>query len=110
MMNDAKGQPGPISIGFTLLGGEISVSPKSTAFYPREKRFFIDIASFWDNITESQSMETWTNIAIKNLLNLEDTYAYVGFPITFSNIKHTNEIYYGKNYHRLQKIKALMIH
>ena len=107
MLDDAKNQPGPISISFQLLGGEVSkVSSKATAFYPRKKQFFVDIASFWQNITESQSMESWTNTIVSTLLDVKDTYAYVGFPITFSNIKYSNKVYYGKNYKRLQKIKA----
>lgn len=108
IMDKAKleNQPGPISIGFTLLGGKITEAPlNSAAFYPREKDFFIDIASFWDNITQSESMQSWTNLAIKDVLRIEDTYAYVGFPITFSDIKYTNEVYFGKHYPRLQKIK-----
>ena len=105
-MNRGTKLPGPISFSLTLLGGLISsVSPSETAFYPRQKKFFVDIATFWQNMSESYEMESWTNNMVRNILKVEDTYAYVGFPITFSNIVHTNRIYFGKNYHRLQKLK-----
>lgn len=98
---------GSISISFTLLGGRIkNVSPRETAFYPRNKNFFIDVATRWSSIENSQPIENWTNQFVDNLLKVEDTYAYVGFPITFSNIKYTNHVYYGRNYPRLQKVKA----
>lgn len=106
MINNAKKLSGPAAITFTLLGGKISeVSSRQMAFYPRKKHFFVDISSFWQNIHESQSMEKWTNEIVKELINMDNTIAYVGFPITFSNIKYSNDIYYGKNYCELQRIK-----
>lgn len=106
MLNEAGKLTGNVNINITLIGGKINeTSSKHTAFYPRHKNFFVDIATSWENLHESQSMEKWTNHVIKKLININDTYAYVGFPLTFTNIVQPNTIYYGKNYHRLQKIK-----
>lgn len=108
MMDQAVNLKGPASISFTLLGGKISeTASNATAFYPRKKHFFLDIASLWNNLTDSEQMESWTNNAIKKLLDVDHTFAYVGFPITFTNIKYTNRIYYGKNYRKLRELKAL---
>ena len=93
-------------ISITLLGGAVkNVSSKNTAFYPRNSNFFLDIYSKWDGIQNSFVMEEWTNNCLKSFLKEEDTYLYVGFPVTFSDIKYTPEIYYGKNLKRLKEIK-----
>ena len=109
LMNRATKLSGPISMGFTLLGGKISTkTPKQTAFYPREKKFFVDTSARWQNISEGQEIEAWTDSVVQTLLKADPdstNFAYVGFPITFSNIKHTGRVYYGKNYRRLQRIK-----
>lgn len=105
LINKGMGLKGPISISFTLLEGKISEkSSTDMAFYPRKKRFFIDIASFWQSANQGQPIEHWTNTVVNELLD-SHTYAYVGFPITFSNVKHTNEVYFGKNYRKLKEIK-----
>jgi FAD/FMN-containing dehydrogenase len=105
LIEKGGGLNGPISISFTLLGGKIDdVSSKEMAFYPRKRRFFVDIASFWQSATDGQSIDNWTNRIVDDLLD-DNTYAYVGFPITFSNIKRTNRVYYGRNYDKLKEIK-----
>jgi len=105
LIEKGVGLKGPISISFTLLGGKIDdASSKAMAFYPRKKRFFVDIASFWQSANDGQAIDHWTNRVVTELLD-RDTYVYVGFPITFSNIKHTNRVYYGKNYDKLKEIK-----
>ena len=91
----------PISISFTLMKGEISkVGRKDTAFYPRKKKYFVDIATFWNDIKDSKAIETWTEKAVSTHLK-PHTYLYVGFP-TISNPK----IYFGGNTKRLKQIKA----
>ena len=91
----------PVSISFTLMKGEISkVGRKDTAFYPRKKKFFVDIATFWNEIKDSKSVEQWTEKAVSTYLR-PHTYLYVGFP-TISNPK----IYFGGNTKRLKEIKA----
>ena len=91
----------PVSISFTLMKGEISkVGRKDTAFYPRKKKFFVDIATFWNDIKDSKSVEQWTEKAVSTYLQ-PHTYLYVGFP-TVSNPK----IYFGGNTKRLKQIKS----
>lgn len=105
-INASKNLPGPVSIGIALMGGEMrSIKSNKTAFYPRNSNFFVDISSKWDNISDNLIMETWTNIVVKNFLKKSCTYAYVGFPVTFPNIRHTPKIYYGKNFKKLKKIQ-----
>jgi FAD/FMN-containing dehydrogenase len=110
LINQAKRNklPGPLSIVFTLLGGIIKdTSSSATAFYPRKKKYFIDINVFWQEIRATESMENWTVEAINTYFHKEHTYFYVGFPVTFSTLPYYNdpEIYYGKNTKRLLKIK-----
>lgn len=103
LINEAKGR---VSISFTLLGGKIiNKSTKTSAFYPRKKHFFVDVATSWNTMIEGQEIEEWTDKTVKTLINIDCTYVYVGFPITFTNIKYENTIYFGKHYPALQKIK-----
>ena len=105
LIEKGVGLKGPISISFTLLGGKIhETSSNDMAFYPRKKRFFIDVASFWQSAIDGQNIERWTNQVVDDLLDT-NTYIYIGFPLTFSNIKHTNRVYYGRNYDKLKEIK-----
>ena len=91
----------PVSISFTLMKGKISkVGKKDTAFYPRNKKYFVDIATFWNDIKDSASVEKWTGKAVSTYLK-PHTYLYVGFP-TISDPK----IYFGGNTKRLKKIKS----
>ncbi|AYV76781.1 MAG: FAD-binding oxidoreductase [Barrevirus sp.] len=101
---DKRKLTGPVSITFTLLGGKISkVSRKATAYYPRHKQFFIDIATFWNTIQESASMDKWTQEAVELYL-YDHSYLYLGFPLTF-NLPQPPNIYYGKNTKLLKQIK-----
>jgi hypothetical protein len=91
----------PVSLSFTLMGGEISkVGRKDTAFYPRQKKYFVDVATFWNDIEDSKSVEKWTEKAVSTYLQ-PHTYLYVGFP-TVDDPK----IYFGRNTKRLQFIKS----
>ena len=91
----------PVSISFTLMKGEISkVGRKDTAFYPRKKKYFVDIATFWNDIKDSKSVEAWTEKAVSIHLR-PHTYLYVGFPTVFNP-----KIYFGGNTRRLKQIKA----
>jgi hypothetical protein len=104
-ITSGKNIPAPLSISLTLLGGRVRDKGKyETAFYPRDKDFFLDVSSKWNDVSLSQTVEAWTNDIVKKLLT-KRTYEYVGFPITFTNIKYNNTIYYGKNYKRLRQIK-----
>ena len=92
---------GQVSISFQLLGGTIKdVSSKSASFYPRNKNFFVDVASSWNEMSNTASTENWTEDIVTYFIKKEN-YAYVGFPITFSNItnskKFSSEIYFGSN-------------
>lgn len=96
-----------VIVGYTLLGGKISDKGRSeTAFYPRKKKFFTDIAGFWNEpcfLTES-----WCYNAIDKLLKKED-YVYVGFPFSSSfscSSKVSPKVYYGGNTSRLLSLKA----
>ena len=90
-----------VSISFTLMKGEISkVGRKDTAFYPRKKKYFVDIATFWNEIKDSKSVEAWTEKAVSTHLQ-PHTYLYVGFPTVFNP-----KIYFGGNTKRLKEIKA----
>ena len=96
---------GPVSISFTLLCGKIKeVSSRATAFYPRKRQFFLDISSFWQSLSDTASMEAWTNKVISQQLENPRTIVYLGFPLS-TGINYPNEIYYGKNYPRLKRSK-----
>jgi len=108
MLNESINLKSPVSITLTLLGGNIcNKSASDTAFYPRNKRFFIDPAAFWNDITETSIMEGWIKNIVSYLIDIKEVVAYVGFPITFNDIKFDNSIYYGKNYDRLLEIKNM---
>lgn len=104
-MKKGKKLPSSVGISLTLLGGEISkVSSENTAFYPRKAQFFLDIFLKYNQINDGYVMDQWGNGVVADFLK-DKMYAYVGFPITFSNIKYTPEIYYGKNTKKLIKIR-----
>jgi hypothetical protein len=97
-----------IDISFELCGGRISEIPQESAsFYPRKYNFFCDINTKWEHLNESQKRETNLNYILSSILryNKAEPIAYVGFPITFTNIEYNNSLYYGLSYNRLKLIK-----
>lgn len=107
LVNRIKLQPeeGVRVIALELLGGKIKEKSSSeTAFYPRKYNFFLDISTHWSSFEYSQPNELWANQTVSEIFDMVN-YTYLGFPITFSNIKHTSNTYYGKNLKRLKCIK-----
>jgi hypothetical protein len=107
LVDGAVVDDGFVSISLQLLGGAIrDVQPNETAFFPREANFFVDIATSWFRLHSSQNRNTWCNSAVLEFLrNVENT-VYLGFPLTYTNVRTTNRVYYGDNYRRLQEVKA----
>ena len=104
---DSCDNNGNRSISFQLLGGVIRDVPKdATAFYPRDANFFMDISSGWNDQINSQENNDWVNIVVKCIIDSKyNKTMYVGFPITYNNVHVKEDIYYGENYERLQKVK-----
>ncbi|QUL57649.1 FAD-binding oxidoreductase [Paenibacillus tritici] len=94
------------SAGFFFLnwGGAVSrVSPKSTAFYWRKAKFYVEWNSSW--IKKSA--------AAKNIFYVRNTRrklkpfivgSYINVPD--QGIKNSGPVYYGTNYARLRRVKA----
>jgi hypothetical protein len=98
------------TISFQLLGAQIRETPrKSTAFFPRKANFFMDTATLWNREQNSQQRSQWMHSLDQYVLgnNIGKTIMYVGFPIPFTDLAviEGNQIYYGKHYKKLQKIK-----
>ena len=110
LINSNKPDDGFQAISFQLLGGKIrDHAENSTAFFPRKANFFMDVTTLWNRGQSSQQRNLWEYTAVKNMLNDKNNKTmYVGFPIPFTDlvIQESNKIYYGKNYKKLQKIKA----
>jgi FAD/FMN-containing dehydrogenase len=92
------------SIEIELLGGKFK-SNSTGSFSFRDANYFIVITSKWDNLQDSQPNQSWLNEYYK-LLVPKALGVYLGFPITFTNIPHTNQIYYPASYDKLKKIKS----
>ncbi len=103
-INNTIGLNSNISIQIELLGGKIKTNTTGS-FSFRDSNYFIVITSKWDNLEDSQANQTWLNEYYK-LLIPKSLGVYVGFPITFTNISYSNEIYYPKSYKKLKKIKT----
>lgn len=92
--------------GFFFLnwGGAVSrKSPKSTAFFWRKAKFYVEWNSSWTK--PSQAVK---NIAIvRNTRQKLQPYivgSYINVPD--QGIKHSGPVYYGANYARLRRVKA----
>lgn len=92
--------------GFFFLnwGGAVSrKSPRSTAFYWRKAKFYVEWNSSW--IRQSQAAR---NIAVvrrtRRKLQPYIVGSYINVPD--QGIKHSGPVYYGKNYPRLRRVKA----
>ncbi|TYP74113.1 FAD-binding oxidoreductase [Paenibacillus methanolicus] len=92
--------------GFFFLnwGGAVSrVSPKSTAFFWRDAKFYVEWNSSWIKKSDAAA-----NIAVvrrtRKKLQPYIVGSYINVPD--QGIKHSGPVYYGSNYARLRKIKA----
>jgi len=90
-------------IEIELLGGKIKEG-KVGSFGFRNSNFFINVSSKWQNLVATQENEKWLNSITKQLINRADG-VYLGFPITFTDIPHTNKIYYSNSHNKLKEIK-----
>lgn len=92
-------------IEFELLGGKVA-SNTTGSFGYRNSDFFIVCSCYWDDLIDSQANKQWLNDLMLKIVN-KKVGAYVGFPITFTNIKFSNDIYYGNNYDKLKHVKKI---
>jgi len=91
-------------INIDLMGGAIQKN-NTGSFGFRDKNFFLDIQSNWNQQIYSQFLENWINSYYKEILKPENG-IYVGFPVTFTNINYSNSQYYNNiNYQKLKLIK-----
>ena len=91
-------------INIDLMGGEIQ-NKNVGSFGWREKPFFLDIQSNWNDQSFSQYLENWIKSYYSQIINENDG-IYLGFPVTFSDINYSNFQYFNKkNYPKLQEIK-----
>jgi len=93
-----------VVIEIELLGGVIPQSSKGS-FGFRNSNFFVAISSGWNKLEDSESHENWINYSLTNFISNGIDGSYVGFPIAFGNINHTNKIYYNESYEKLLEIK-----
>ena len=97
--------PGLQVIGMELLGGRISHKKHNTsAFFPRQSQFMIDIFRYWDSALYSSVSKRW----VHNTFNLlyspaNQDNVYVGFPI--NGLPDHRRAYWGNNTKRLLDIK-----
>lgn len=94
----------PAGFFFLNWGGAISrIAPKSTAFYWRKAKFYVEWNSSW--VKPSHAAR---NIALaRNTRKKLQPYivgSYINVPD--QGIKNSGPVYYGKNYARLRKVKA----
>ncbi|NMO98042.1 FAD-binding oxidoreductase [Paenibacillus lemnae] len=94
----------PAGFFFLNWGGAIGrLSPKATAFYWRNAKFYVEWNSSW--VKPSHAAK---NIALaRNTRKKLQPYivgSYINVPD--QGIKNSGSVYYGKNYGRLKKIKA----
>lgn len=92
--------------GFYFLnwGGAVSrKSPKSTAFYWRKAKYYVEWNSSWTKKSEAAK-----NIAVvrrtRRKLQPYIVGSYINVPD--QGIKHSGPVYYGTNYARLRRVKA----
>lgn len=104
LIEQSQVSDGKVSIGIELLGGAIK-DYSSGCFGFRNSNFFIDISSAWNNLEDSQNQEFWTGESTNSLISNGIDGAYLGFPISFTNIKYNNSIYYSNSYNKLTEIK-----
>ena len=92
-------------IEIELLGGKIKEGSGSFGF--RDSKYFSNANCNWSDLIDSQAQEQWLNDYVRELVLVNNNGVYLGFPIPFTNIPYTNEIYYGKNYNTLKDIKNI---
>lgn len=95
---------GDIIIEYELLGGQIKEATTG-AFGFRNKNYFLNVNCLWDNLVDTQKQELWLNNFTREIVTSNDNGVYLAFPITFTDIPHTNKIYYGENYDRLKEVR-----
>lgn len=109
-MNTSVNNDGFTAISFQLLGGAIRDVPlNSTAFYPRDANFFMDVATLWNDEQNTLTRQEWVHdidrYVLKNDNKSDKNIQYVGFPNPFLDLNKNNDIYYGKHYKKLREIK-----
>lgn len=95
-----------VVIELELMGGIISENSKGS-FGFRDCNFFVPISSRWNRLEDSESQKNWIELALSTFVKEGIKGSYVGFPIPFDKLNTSlgNEIYYGKSYPELVKIK-----
>jgi hypothetical protein len=94
----------PAGFFFLNWGGAVSrKSPKSTAFYWRKAKFYVEWNSSWTKKSEAAK-----NIAIVRTTRRKLQPYIVGSYINVPDqgIKNSGPVYYGSNYPRLRRVKA----
>lgn len=106
MNSSLENLSGDVVIELELMGGVISSNSKGS-FGFRDNKFFIPISSRWNRLEDTESQENWIKTALTNFVKEGISGSYVGFPIAFDELNKFlgNEIYYGKSYPELVKIK-----
>jgi len=89
-------------IGIQLLGGVISDVPSDAmAFYPRNAKFFVDMFTYWDSVTEQAGAQAWSDITFTEFREMYGPTCYIGFPAPGLG----PEDYYGANTEKLRRVK-----
>lgn len=102
LVNISKKLLPSINLTLELLGGKIKEN-SGGCFYPRQYNFFCDLSAKWNDVQFSQQNENVLNVILKKICKHEiKPIFYVGFPVTFKNIK--NYSYYGDNFNKLKQI------
>lgn len=107
-MKEAKELNGVCFYAIELMGGKIKspLAEEKSSFPYRNTNFYIVIGSQWLSQTNNQSFENWVRSIDRHYLDAKKGF-YCGFPIAFTELSDSTngEIYFGKNYKKLLKIK-----
>lgn len=90
-----------------ILGGAMGRVPEEgTAYGNRDAMFNISIDNTWQDPAKTEDMIAWTREIWSNLRELTDGGIYVNFAGFGEEEDTLNQAAYGRNYDRLQKVKA----
>ena len=101
---EASKLSGDTIIEFELLGGKVQEGVTGS-FGFRDSKFFLNANCNWSELVDTQAHEGWLNDFTKEIVLSHCNGVYLGFPIAFTNIPHTKQIYYGKHYSTLRSIR-----
>ncbi len=104
IINSSNNINGIQAIGIELIGGEIKKN-NIGSFGFRNCNYFITASTKCPEQIDILDNNKWHNNALQELLTFGKGH-YLGFPIQYKNIEHTNKIYFGDSYDKLKEYKT----